>query len=89
LIDHVIVANKRHLKRPEGIGHLHRPKRFFFSTIVGPNGTLQYGYDTLKGVGARPLFVKWAQRDPQNRGQFFTGDAINNSSNYFCIPTFT
>jgi hypothetical protein len=58
-------------------------------TIVGPNGTLQYGFDTLNGVGARPFFIKWADRDPQHRAQFFSSDAINNTSNYFSIPTVT
>lgn len=58
-------------------------------TIVGPYGTLQYGFDTLNGVGARPFFIKWAQRDPQDRAQFFTSDAINNTANYFSVPTVT
>jgi hypothetical protein len=56
-------------------------------TIVGPYGTLQYGFDTLNGVGARPNFVKWATRDPQHRAQFFSSDAINNTSDYFSVPT--
>lgn len=58
-------------------------------TVVGPYGTLQYGYDTLNGVGARPFFIKWVGRDPQHRAQFFSNDAINNPYSYFSVPTTT
>jgi hypothetical protein len=56
-------------------------------TIVGPYGTYQYGYDTFNGVGARPNFIKVAGRAPQHRGQFFSDDVIENTQNYFGIPT--
>ena len=56
-------------------------------TIVGPYGTYQYGYDTFNGVGARPNFVQVAPRAPQHRGQFFSDDVIENTANYFSIPT--
>ncbi len=58
-------------------------------TVIGPYGTYQYGYDTFNGVGARPNFVKIAPRDPQHRRQFFSGDVIENTANYFSIPTTT
>jgi hypothetical protein len=58
-------------------------------TIVGPYGTLQYGYDTLFGTGARPFFVKTATRDPQHRAQFFSNDVVDNPGSYFSVPTVT
>ena len=58
-------------------------------TVIGPYGTYQYGYDTFNGVGARPYFVKTAPRDPQHRRQFFADDVIENTANYFSIPTTT
>ncbi len=58
-------------------------------TIVGPYGTLQYGYDELNGVGARPFFIKEATRDPRHRAQFFSNDVINNPGKYFSVPTVT
>ena len=58
-------------------------------TVIGPYGTYQYGYDTFNGVGARPNFVKTAPRDPQHRRQFFSNDVIENTANYFGIPTTT
>jgi hypothetical protein len=58
-------------------------------TIVGPYGTLQYGFDELNGVGARPFFIKQAGRDPQHRAQFFSNDAINSPANYWNVPTVT
>ena len=58
-------------------------------TIVGPYGTLEYGFDALNGVGARPNFIKWAGRDSQHRAQFFSSDAINNQAIYFSQSTTT
>jgi hypothetical protein len=58
-------------------------------TIVGPYGTYQYGYDSFNGVGARPFFLKTATRNPLHRGQFFSNDVIENTANYFSIPTTT
>jgi hypothetical protein len=58
-------------------------------SITGPYGTLQYGIDTMNGVGARPFFIKTAGRDPQHRAQFFTSDAIDNYAAYFAEPTVT
>lgn len=52
-------------------------------TVNGPYGTIDYGFDALNGVGARPDFVKWAGRDPHHRKQFFSTDAINNQASYF------
>ena len=58
-------------------------------TVVGPYGTYQYGYDTFNGVGARPFFIQTAPRDPEHRKQFFSDDVIENTENYFGIPTTT
>jgi hypothetical protein len=38
-------------------------------------------------VGARPFFVAKAPRDPRHRGQFFSDDVIENTPNYFSVPT--
>lgn len=72
----------------QGLGIFSAQTGFPF-TISGPYGTLAYGYDSMNGVGARPFFIKWAQRDSQHRTQFFTDDVINNQSNYFSVPTVT
>ncbi len=58
-------------------------------TVVGPYGTYQYGYDTFNGVGARPFFIQKPLRDPEHRKQFFSDDVIENTENYFGIPTTT
>jgi hypothetical protein len=58
-------------------------------TITGQYGTLQYGFDSLNGVGARPFFLRTAARDPQHRAQFFTSDVLNNTGNYWSEPTVT
>jgi hypothetical protein len=65
-------------------------------TVVSPYGTLQYGFDSLNGVGARPFLLKTATLAP-NAGhspQFFS-DAVINGTNYgmndgfFATPTVT
>jgi hypothetical protein len=58
-------------------------------TITSGYGTLEYGVDTFNGAGTRPFFIKWAQRTPQHRAQFFTQDVIDNPSSYFYTPTTT
>jgi Carboxypeptidase regulatory-like domain/TonB dependent receptor len=58
-------------------------------SVVSPYGTLQYGYDSLNGVGARPFFVKTATRAPSGGPQFFSDDVIANEGNYYSIPTTT
>jgi hypothetical protein len=72
----------------QGLGIYNIQSGFPF-TIVGPYGTYQYGYDSFNGVGARPSFVKTALRNPLHRGQFFSNDVIENTADYFSIPTTT
>ena len=58
-------------------------------TVVSPYGSLQYGYDTLDGFGARPFFLQNPTKAP-NAGhspQFFSNAVINNQSAYFGTPT--
>jgi hypothetical protein len=72
----------------QALGIYNAQSGFPFS-VVGPYGTYQYGYDTFNGVGARPFFIKTAPRDPAHRKQFFSDDVIENTQNYFGIPTTT
>src|SRR3984885_43145 len=72
----------------QGLGIYNAQSGFPFS-VVGPYGTYQYGYDTFNGVGARPNFIKRAPRDPEHRKEFFSDDVIENTQNYFGIPTTT
>lgn len=61
-------------------------------TINGPYGTLQYGFDSLNGVGARPFFIKRASVDAQHvEGgmRYLSEDVIDNQGNYFSVPTVT
>ena len=49
-------------------------------TVVGPYGTLQYGYDAFNGVGARPFLLKQITRSPTLKAptgpQYFTNAVI-------------
>ena len=72
----------------QALGIYNAQSGFPFS-VVGPYGTYQYGYDTFNGVGARPNFIRTAPRDPEHRKQFFSDDVIENTQNYFGIPTTT
>ena len=61
-------------------------------SIVGPYGTLQYGYDNLNAVGARPFVVSQATRNSSGGPQFFSDAVIaNNGMNgqFFSVPTTT
>lgn len=55
-------------------------------SVVGPVGTLQYGYDSLNGVGARPFSLKPATRAPGGKPQYFSNDVLSNTSDYFSSP---
>jgi hypothetical protein len=60
-------------------------------TVVSPFGSLQYGYDTLDGFGARPFLLQQPTLAP-NHGhspQFFSTDVINNPGTFFGTPTIT
>lgn len=65
-------------------------------TVVGPYGSLQYGYDTLNGFGARPNLLQMPTKAP-NAGhspQFFSNAVINGSNygmndGFFGLPTVT
>jgi hypothetical protein len=56
-------------------------------TVVGTNGTLQYGFDTLNGVGARPFLVAQPTMNSSGGPQFFSNAVIANSSQFFSTPT--
>jgi hypothetical protein len=61
-------------------------------TVVGPYGTLQYGYDSFDGVGARPFFLQQATKNTGGGPQFFSNAVIaNNGMNgqFFAVPTTT
>jgi hypothetical protein len=67
-------------------------------TVVGPYGTLQYGYDTIDGVGARPFLLQQATKNTGGGPQFFSNAVIagttpgvndGTNGNYFGIPTAT
>jgi hypothetical protein len=67
-------------------------------TVVGPYGTLQYGFDYLNGVGARPFLLQKATKNSAGGPQFFsnaviagTQPGINDGTNpnFFGIPTTT
>lgn len=48
-------------------------------TVVGPYGSLQYGYDGFDGVGARPFFLQKATRSTNYKagcGPQFFSDAV-------------
>jgi hypothetical protein len=57
--------------------------------VTSSYGTLQYGLDTLNGLGARPFFIKKAGYNPTHGPQVFSSDVINNPGNYFSVPTVT
>jgi hypothetical protein len=55
-------------------------------TVVSPYGSLQYGYDTLDGFGARPFLLQEPTKVP-NAGhspQFFSNAVINGSCTVNC-----
>ena len=60
-------------------------------TVVSPYGSLQYGYDTLDGFGARPFLLQkptlapGAGRSPQ----FFSNAVLDNPGAFFGTPTVT
>ncbi len=70
----------------------------FRFTVVGPYGTLPYGYDSSYGVGARPFLVQTATKNTAGGPQFFSDAVIagtqpgtndGTNSNFFSIPTTT
>lgn len=60
-------------------------------TVVGPYGTLQYGFDDWNGVGARPFLLKQATVNPGGGTQFFSTAVIGNNNGlgdgFFGLPT--
>jgi hypothetical protein len=61
-------------------------------TVVGPYGTLQYGYDSFDGVGARPFLLQTPTYNPSRGAQTFSNAVIaDNGLNglYFGLPTTT
>lgn len=61
-------------------------------TVNGPYGTLQYGFDTLNYIGARPFFLQRATLNTGGGPQFFSNAVIANSGmngQFFAVPTTT
>jgi hypothetical protein len=74
-------------------------------TIVGPYGSLQYGYDVMTGVGARPFLLQKATRSPSYKEpcgpQYFSSAVIGltyspncpsltgEGTGFFGLPTVT
>jgi hypothetical protein len=57
-------------------------------TITEPYGTLQYGYDSLNGAGARPTAqIQKPTLLAKGVPQYLSSDVINNPSNYFYSQT--
>jgi hypothetical protein len=61
-------------------------------TVVGPYGSLQYGYDIFDGFGARPFLLQTPTRSPGGGPQFFS-NAVNANGGigdgFFGLPTVT
>ena len=68
-------------------------------TVAGPYGTLQYGYDSFDGVGARPFLAQTPTYSTSSGPQFFSNAVLANSASvaaggsvagpFFAIPTTT
>ncbi len=65
-------------------------------TVVSPYGSLQYGYDSFDGFGARPFAIQKATLAPGagSSPQFFSNAVINGTNygmndGFFSVPTVT
>lgn len=58
-------------------------------TVVGQYGTLQYGYDSFDGVGARPFLEATPTYNHSGGPQVFSNDVVANPGNYFSTPLTT
>jgi hypothetical protein len=61
-------------------------------TVVGPYGSLQYGYDIFDGFGARPFLLQTPTQAPSGGPQFFSNAVIANGGvgdGFFGLPTVT
>jgi hypothetical protein len=59
-------------------------------TVTEPYGTLQYGYDSLNGAGARPTsLLKNPTKNVSGVPLFLSPDVVNNPSDYFNSVTTT
>ena len=56
-------------------------------TITEPYGTLQYGYDSLNGAGARPNQIRTPTVLAHGVPQYLSSDVIQNPNNYFTSQT--
>jgi hypothetical protein len=59
-------------------------------TVAGPYGTLQYGYDSFDGFGARPFLLQNPTRASGGGPQFFSNAVIANGGTgdgFFGLPT--
>jgi hypothetical protein len=63
-------------------------------TVVGPYGSLQYGFDDYNGFGARPFLLQRATRAPGGGQQFFSNAVIGGNNEgigtgFFDLPLVT
>lgn len=62
-------------------------------TIVAPYGSLQYGYDTFNGFGARPFLLQRPTLYTGGGPQYFSNAVIGNNNGlgdgFFAVPTVT
>jgi hypothetical protein len=62
-------------------------------TVSSPYGTLQYGYDSVQGIGPRPFFLQRATLYSSGGPQFFSNAVIGNNNGmgdgFFGLPTVT
>ena len=56
-------------------------------TITESYGTIQYGYDSVNGAGARPSLIKSPTKHGAGVPQYLASDVIQNPGAYFSSPT--
>jgi hypothetical protein len=56
-------------------------------SVVGPYGTVQYGYDDFFGVGARPFLLQQPTKNSSGGPQFFSDAVLANPGQFFSTPT--
>ncbi len=54
-----------------------------------PSGTIQYGFDSLNGAGARPSLLRSPSKSGQAVPRYLSSDVINNPGTYFSSPQTT
>jgi Carboxypeptidase regulatory-like domain/TonB dependent receptor-like, beta-barrel len=56
-------------------------------TVAGPLGTVQYGFDNLNGIGARPFLLEKPTKNSGGGPQFFSNAVLSNPGQFFSTPT--